>query len=78
MQDLIDIIDRGFDAGGRMHSDDEQSALVDAVRMAIDELDAGQARVAEKVDGNWHVNQWLKKAVLLGYLLLFVAQLSLF
>ena len=67
MQDLIDIIDRGFDAGGRMHSDDEQSALVDAVRMAIDELDAGQARVAEKVDGNWHVNQWLKKAVLLSF-----------
>ena len=67
MQELIDIIDRGFDAGGRMDSDDEQSALVDAVRMAIDELDAGQARVAEKVDGNWHVNQWLKKAVLLSF-----------
>jgi 2,3,4,5-tetrahydropyridine-2-carboxylate N-succinyltransferase len=67
MQELIDIIEKGFDAGGRMHSDDEQSALVDAVRMAIDELDAGKARVAEKVDGNWRVNQWLKKAVLLSF-----------
>jgi len=67
MQELIDIIDKGFDAGGRMESDDEQSALVDAVRIAIDELDAGKARVAEKVDGNWHVNQWLKKAVLLSF-----------
>jgi 2,3,4,5-tetrahydropyridine-2-carboxylate N-succinyltransferase len=67
MQELIDIIEKGFDAGGRMHSDDEQSALVDAVRMAIDELDAGRARVAEKVDGNWRVNQWLKKAVLLSF-----------
>jgi 2,3,4,5-tetrahydropyridine-2-carboxylate N-succinyltransferase len=67
MQELIEIIEKGFDAGGRMESDDEQSALVDAVQIAIDELDAGKARVAEKVDGNWHVNQWLKKAVLLSF-----------
>lgn len=67
MQELIDIIERGFDAGGRMDSDDEQSALGDAVRTAIGELDAGKARVAEKIDGNWRVNQWLKKAVLLSF-----------
>ncbi|MDH3275863.1 MAG: 2,3,4,5-tetrahydropyridine-2,6-dicarboxylate N-succinyltransferase [Gammaproteobacteria bacterium] len=67
MQELIDIIDKGFDAGGRMQSDHEQSALVNAVQIAIDELDAGKARVAEKVDGDWHVNQWLKKAVLLSF-----------
>ena len=67
MQELIEIIEKGFDAGGRMESDDEQSALVDAVQIAIDELDAGKARVAEKVDGNWHVSQWLKKAVLLSF-----------
>jgi 2,3,4,5-tetrahydropyridine-2-carboxylate N-succinyltransferase len=67
MQELIDIIEKGFDAGGRMESDDEQSALVDAIQIAIDELDAGKARVAEKVDGDWQVNQWLKKAVLLSF-----------
>ena len=67
MQELIDIIEQGFDAGGQMQSDDEQRALVDAVQIAIDELDAGKARVAEKVDGDWHVNQWLKKAVLLSF-----------
>lgn len=67
MQELIDTIERGFDAGGRMDSDDEQSALGDAVRTAIGELDAGKARVAEKIDGNWRVNQWLKKAVLLSF-----------
>ena len=42
-----------------------------AVREAVDEalrlLDGGQARVAEKTDGAWRVNQWLKKAVLLSF-----------
>jgi 2,3,4,5-tetrahydropyridine-2,6-dicarboxylate N-succinyltransferase len=42
-----------------------------AVREAVDEalrlLDEGQARVAEKAEGAWRVNQWLKKAVLLSF-----------
>ena len=40
----------------------------DAVEKALTLLDNGQARVAEKgADGNWVVNQWLKKAVLLSF-----------
>ncbi len=39
----------------------------DAVDAALELLDSGQARVAEKVDGSWQVNQWLKKAVLLSF-----------
>lgn len=39
----------------------------DAVRMALDGLDRGQLRVAEKVGGAWRVHQWLKKAVLLSF-----------
>ena len=42
----------------------ELRAAVDAV---LDELDAGRLRVAEKIDGEWRVNQWLKKAVLLSF-----------
>jgi len=39
-----------------------------AVDAALAGLDNGQYRVAEpKEDGNWQVNQWLKKAVLLGF-----------
>ena len=30
-------------------------------------FDAGRLRVAEKIDGAWHVHQWLKKAVLLSF-----------
>src|SRR5919201_4757922 len=40
----------------------------DAVEAALDLLDRGVARVAEKdADGTWRVNQWLKKAVLLSF-----------
>src|SRR5215204_1826784 len=40
----------------------------EAVEAALDLLDRGAARVAEKqADGNWRVNQWLKKAVLLSF-----------
>ncbi|MEX0841766.1 MAG: 2,3,4,5-tetrahydropyridine-2,6-dicarboxylate N-succinyltransferase [Xanthobacteraceae bacterium] len=39
-----------------------------AVETALDLLDRGEARVAEKQpDGSWRVNQWLKKAVLLSF-----------
>ncbi len=39
-----------------------------AVEQALDLLDSGKMRVAEKqTDGNWTVNQWLKKAVLLSF-----------
>jgi len=38
-----------------------------AVEEALDALDSGTLRVAEKRDGAWHVNQWLKKAVLLSF-----------
>jgi 2,3,4,5-tetrahydropyridine-2-carboxylate N-succinyltransferase len=40
----------------------------DAVEAALDLLDRGEARVAQKgQDGRWQVNQWLKKAVLLSF-----------
>ena len=38
-----------------------------AVVEALDLLDSGARRVAEKRDGSWQVNQWLKKAVLLSF-----------
>jgi 2,3,4,5-tetrahydropyridine-2-carboxylate N-succinyltransferase len=45
-----------------------QGAVRKAVDEALDLLDRGTARVAERTaDGRWHVNQWLKKAVLLSF-----------
>lgn len=47
---------------------DTQGEVRDAVNAALDGLDDGSLRVAERGDdGNWQVNQWLKKAVLLSF-----------
>ena len=39
----------------------------DAVKEVLNQLDTGAQRVAEKINGEWIVNQWLKKAVLLSF-----------
>ncbi|WP_375254625.1 2,3,4,5-tetrahydropyridine-2,6-dicarboxylate N-succinyltransferase [Yoonia sp.] len=40
----------------------------EAIEDTLNALDSGKLRVAEKQDdGSWHVNQWAKKAVLLGF-----------
>ncbi len=44
-----------------------KGAVRDAVETSLDLLDKGKARVAEKKGGEWVVNQWLKKAVLLSF-----------
>ena len=47
-------------------SPETTGAVRDAIDAALDGLDNGQFRVAEKAaDNSWSVNQWLKKAVLL-------------
>ena len=67
MTDLIEIVEREFERGGRTESESERSELSHAVDTVISMLDSGEARVAEKIDGDWHVHQWLKKAVLLSF-----------
>ncbi len=45
-----------------------KGAVRDAVEAAIDLLDRGEVRVAERTqNGAWRVNQWLKKALLLSF-----------
>jgi 2,3,4,5-tetrahydropyridine-2-carboxylate N-succinyltransferase len=39
----------------------------EAIEATLEALDGGTLRVAEKRGGDWHVNQWAKKAVLLGF-----------
>jgi len=41
----------------------------DAIRTVIEQLDKGVLRVAEKMDNEWIVNEWIKKAVLLYFLI---------
>ncbi len=44
-----------------------QGPVREAVEQAIELLDSGQVRVAQKIDGEWVTHQWLKKAVLLSF-----------
>jgi 2,3,4,5-tetrahydropyridine-2-carboxylate N-succinyltransferase len=48
-------------------STDTGGEIRDAIEAALDGLDSGKFRVAEKRSGGWQVNQWLKKAVLLSF-----------
>ena len=46
---------------------DTKGEVRQAVDAALAALDSGEARIAEKPDGEWMVHQWLKKAVLLSF-----------
>ena len=64
---LAKIIDEAFEARDKI-GPKTKGAVRKAVADALDLLDAGKARVAERqADGQWRVNQWLKKAVLLSF-----------
>jgi 2,3,4,5-tetrahydropyridine-2-carboxylate N-succinyltransferase len=64
---LAKTIDDAFEGRDRV-SPKTRGAVRKAVAAALDLLDAGKARVAERQgDGIWQVNQWLKKAVLLSF-----------
>lgn len=47
-----------------------------AVHGVLDQLDRGQLRVAEKINGSWQTHEWLKKAVLLSFRLHATATIS--
>ena len=66
MTDLSALIDAAWDDRATIGLD-TQGPVRDAVDAALRMLDAGEARVAEPVDGQWVVHQWLKKAVLLSF-----------
>ncbi|MBL8598574.1 MAG: 2,3,4,5-tetrahydropyridine-2,6-dicarboxylate N-succinyltransferase [Devosia sp.] len=64
---LAATIDAAWEARAGI-SASTQGDVRDAVNAALELLDTGKARVAEKAsDGGWTVNQWLKKAVLLSF-----------
>lgn len=67
MDNLKDIIESSFDNRENLDLSNPSAELRDAIGTAINLLDSGEARVAEKNGDDWQVNQWLKKAVLLSF-----------
>ncbi|ODT83185.1 MAG: 2,3,4,5-tetrahydropyridine-2,6-dicarboxylate N-succinyltransferase [Pelagibacterium sp. SCN 64-44] len=64
--DLAKVIDDAFEARAQLGLE-TKGEIYEAVEEALRLLDTGTVRVAEKVNGAWQVNQWLKKAVLLHF-----------
>jgi 2,3,4,5-tetrahydropyridine-2,6-dicarboxylate N-succinyltransferase len=64
--DLAQTIDAAWEARDQL-SPATRGAWREAVEAALDGLDEGRLRVAEKEGGRWQVQQWLKKAVLLSF-----------
>jgi 2,3,4,5-tetrahydropyridine-2-carboxylate N-succinyltransferase len=60
-------VDAAFEERSTLTPASAPPDIVDAVCQALDLLDSGKARVAEKINGRWQVNEWLKKAVLLSF-----------
>jgi len=67
VNDLQATIDSAWEIRATLSPSAAPAPLRDAVNHVIDELDAGRVRVAEKVNGEWIVRQWVKKAVLLSF-----------
>ena len=67
MHALQQIIDDAFENRASLSPSSSPAEIRNAVEEVIAGLDAGTLRVAEKKDGQWVVNQWIKKAVLISF-----------
>ncbi len=65
-EDLETAIDAAWETRGEI-TPATGGETREAVEATLEALDRGELRVAEKRDGGWQVNQWAKKAVLLGF-----------
>jgi 2,3,4,5-tetrahydropyridine-2-carboxylate N-succinyltransferase len=67
MKDLEKVVTDAFEDRAKFSPGKAPAKVKTAVTKALALLDSGKARVAEKRDGRWVVNEWLKKAVLLSF-----------
>lgn len=67
MSNTQTIIEEAFERRDKISPRTVETHVKEAILSAIDQLDSGKLRVAEKRDGKWIVNEWLKKAVLLAF-----------
>ena len=65
--ELQATIEGAFESRAQITSRNAATDVRTAVESVLGLLDSGELRVAEKIDGSWRVNQWLKKAVLLSF-----------
>lgn len=67
MSQLEFLINEAFENRNEISPTSVSPEIKEAIAESLDLLNAGKERVAEKQNGTWVVNQWLKKAVLLSF-----------
>jgi 2,3,4,5-tetrahydropyridine-2-carboxylate N-succinyltransferase len=65
--ELRATIEAAFESRANITPQNASADVRAGVETVLGLLDAGKLRVAEKLDGTWRVNEWLKKAVLLSF-----------
>jgi 2,3,4,5-tetrahydropyridine-2-carboxylate N-succinyltransferase len=65
--ELRATIEAAFESRANITAQNASAEVRAGVETVLGLLDAGKLRVAEKLDGTWRVNEWLKKAVLLSF-----------
>ena len=63
---LEKIINQNFDKKEKINAKSDKK-IIKAINETIELVDCGKIRVANKIDGSWVVNQWIKKAILLSF-----------
>lgn len=67
MKELQHIVETAFEHRTEISPTSVSTELKQAIEEVIHQLNQGTLRVAEKIDEQWQVHQWLKKAVLLSF-----------
>ena len=66
MSDLEKIINDAFEDRDNINVN-SAGDIRNAVDETLNKLDSGSLRVCEKINNEWQVNQWIKKAILLSF-----------
>jgi len=67
MQQLQTVVEQAFERLSEITAKNIDLSTYDAINYAINQLDNGKLRVAEKINGQWITHQWLKKAIMLFF-----------
>ncbi len=65
MEQIRKVIEGAWEQGAASIASNRK--VCEAVEAALAALDAGKLRVADKINGSWQVNDWVKKAILLSF-----------
>lgn len=67
MQKTISLIESAYETRANLTPHNTPEDIKQAVLEVIEQLDNGKIRVAEKIQDQWHIHPWIKKAVLLYF-----------